>query len=206
MTAAYPLQWPAGWPRTPASQQQGIYRFGSTDYRNGYNRKLPTFATARDRLLAELDRLGARHVVISSNFQLNQSGLPSGNKSTPPDQGIAVYFELNGRPMVMANDRYDKAAGNLTSLALAINAMRTLERHGGGQMMERAFSGFAALPPTGPDCWTVLGLRPGATASEIKSAYRDRVATSHPDRGGSHAAMSELNAARDAALSQAGAS
>lgn len=205
MTTAYPLQWPEGWTRTPAHQQQGIYRFGSTDRSNGYQRKLPTFASARDRLIAELERLGARHVVISSNFQLNQSGLPSGNRATPHDQGIAVYFEMNGRPMVMANDRYEKAAGNLTSLALGIEAMRQLDRHGGGQMMERAFSGFAALPPSGPDCWTVLGLKPGASADHIKAAHRRKVAEAHPDTGGSHAAMSELNAARDEALEQAGA-
>jgi hypothetical protein len=49
--------------------------------------------------------------------------------------------------MTMACDRFDNAAANMRSLGLAIEAMRQLERHGGGAMMEKAFSGFVALPP-----------------------------------------------------------
>jgi hypothetical protein len=63
------------------------------------------------------------------------------------DLGLAIYFVLNGRPLAMACDCFDIAAANMRLPGLAIEAMRRLERHGGGAMMERAFSGFAALPP-----------------------------------------------------------
>jgi hypothetical protein len=32
--------------------------------------------------------------------------------------------------------------------------------------------------------WSVLGLEPGATPSEVKSAFRKRALATHPDRGG----------------------
>ena len=47
----------------------------------------------------------------------------------------------------MAMDRFTSVAGNLRSLTLAIEAMRQLNRHGGGTMMERAFAGFVAIAP-----------------------------------------------------------
>jgi hypothetical protein len=41
-------------------------------------------------------------------------------------------------------------AENMRSLALAIEGMRQVERHGGGFMLERAFTCFLAIaPPTG---------------------------------------------------------
>ena len=46
----------------------------------------------------------------------------------------------------------------------------------------------------------VLGLRAGADESEIRAAHRRLLAESHPDRGGSAAASTEINAARDLLL------
>ena len=62
----------------------------------------------------------------------------------------------------MACDRFDNAAANMRSLGLAIEAMRQLERHGVGTMMERAFTGFVALPAPESPC-DVLGLKPIAS-------------------------------------------
>ena len=90
----------------------------------------------------------------------------------------------------------------MRSLGLAIEAMRQLERHGGGTMMERAFSGFAALPPP-RSCWDILGVPVGSSRAVIEKAFRERAPAAHPDRGGSNADMAELNAARDRALREA---
>src|SRR5438046_2993480 len=60
-------------------------------------------------------------------------------------------------------------------------------------------------PPLEKPCsqhWQWLGLKPGATADEINEAYRRLAKRFHPDQGGTHAAMRELNAARKAALAE----
>lgn len=199
MTQAYPLAWPDGWPRTRIEDRQRPYRFGSSNSSSGrYQRNLPTFAKSRDRLYTELERLGACAVILSTNHPATDKyGIVIESRKRVEDDAVAVYFTLHGKPLVMACDRYDDAAGNMTSLALAIEAMRQLERHGGGTMMERAFAGFTALPaPRTPH--EVLGIAPGASADEIRGAYKRAAMLTHPDHGGSTAAFQEVQQAYEA--------
>lgn len=200
MTVAYPLAWPEGWPRTPANQQvDGRYHFKKVSYRDG-QRKPYTFAEARDALMEEVRRLGASSFVLSTNFVIsNATGLPRADRRAPDDQGVAIYFARAGKPLAMACDRYMGAVENMNSLRLALDAMRQLERHGGGLMAEKAFTGFAALPPP-KSCWEILGVPPGAAEADVQRAWREKARNTHPDQGGSHAGMAEVNAARDAAL------
>lgn len=68
-------------------------------------------------------------------------------------------------------------------------------------MMDRAFSGFAAI--TGPgakEWWQILGVTATATVEQINAAYRALARERHPDSGGSDAMMADLNTARDAGL------
>ena len=186
------LDWPDGWPRTP-----------SGDRLNGRDRfKRPdgpwTFAAAREALLEELWR-HTKSAVISSNFPRDKKNLPSGQSKRPDDQAIAIYFERKGKSYVIACDRYRDAEGNMRSIALALEAMRQLERHGGGVMMEKAFAGFIALPSP-PKPHEILGVAAGASATEIRTAWRRLIAEHHPDQGGSESRAAELNAARDAML------
>lgn len=46
-----------------------------------------------------------------------------------------------------------------------------------------------------PDLYAVLGLEPTADSASVRSAYRTLARTSHPDAGGSQAAMIRLNEA-----------
>lgn len=204
---AYPLQWPAGWPRTPPDRQDRGWQFKSTRYQQpGQNwsgvagRGLVTFAKARDQLYDELRKLGATNVVVSSNHKPDRYGVPTESKRSVGDEGIAIYFGLKGKPMAMACDRFDNAAANMRSLGLAIDAMRQLERHGGGTMMERAFSGFVALTAPGKNWWDVLQVKPDATRDVIELNFRRLARDRHPDNGGNHEDMSALNEARAAAL------
>jgi hypothetical protein len=193
MTEAYPLQWPDGWPRTPVHRQVRS-RFKVTPDR------------ARRNLLDQIRLLGGRQVVISSNLAIRQDGMPYADQARRRiyDSGVAVYFTLKGKQMSMACDLYQSPHENMHSVGHAIEHLRGLERHGGGHMMERAFAGFTALPASGPDCWTVLRVAPGSSVEAIERAYRNLAKEKHPDAGGTHAAMSELNNARDEALRQVG--
>lgn len=197
MTTAYPLSWPEGWPRT--TNRKAGHQFVNTSW-DGPKREV-TFDRARTLLMKELERLGARGVVLSTNLPLRLDGQPYADaaRRQMPDPGVAVYFTYKGRQMVMAQDAFQYIAANMRSLGLAIEAMRSLERHGGGTMMERAFTGFAALPaPKGH--WERLGIKPTKDARLITDAFRLEAKKAHPDAGGSEAAMQDLNAARDAAM------
>jgi hypothetical protein len=202
MTQAYPLQWPAGWPRTPPDRrEESKYRFRRT----GQGSVFWTFAAARDALMDELDRIGAREAVLSSNYELRLDGLPRGNGPIPEDTGVAVYFSLKGVAKVMACDMHQLAEENMRSIALAIGALRALERHGGGHMMTAAFQGFTALPAPGPGqsaWWQVLGLgrANGCTEDAIRRAHRAAIREAHADRDDD--LIKALNIARDQGLKE----
>jgi hypothetical protein len=186
---AYPLQWQEGWPRTPEWKREADIRFRGHVYGLAPGR-------VRDQLVSELERLGAKNVVISTNVALRQDGLPYANQKAVSDPGVAVYFTLNKRSLAMARDRFKTVVGNMRSLTLAVEAMRQLERHGGSTMVERAFSGFVALaPPSWKKPWReVFGVKPD-WRGDITALYREKARNRHPDAGGSDSLMAELNVA-----------
>lgn len=181
---AFPLHWPMGWPRSRSPQRS---RFETT------------FALARDGLFHQIKLLGGTHIVLSTNVALRRDGIPLAGQRQPNDKGVAVYFLRRGRQMVFACDRWDRVEDNMRAVEKTIDAIRGIERWGASEMMERAFSAFEALPAP-KSCWEILGVPKGAHPDLINDAYRTKARRAHPDAGGSHAAMSELNKARDEAL------
>lgn len=191
--APYPLTWPEGWPRTPRERRH-VSRF-----------KVASFAVVRDRVLGHLRLMGATRPVITSNLPARADGLPYANAAEPADPGIAVYWRALeiGRPAardrVIACDRWTRTRDNLHAIELSLEALRGLDRWGSTEVVERAFQGFAALPPapgwreTFPGC---------ATLDEVRATFRKLAAAAHPDSGGSEAAMQELSAAYAAAKAE----
>jgi hypothetical protein len=59
-------------------------------------------------------------------------------------------------------------------------------------------------PPAGrmtrDEAWAVLGLAPGASEAEIRSAYLRLMQGAHPDKGGSAWLAARINQARDVLL------
>ena len=109
----------------------------------------------------------------------------------------------------MAIDQYDRVADNLAAIAATLEAMRAIERHGGAQILERAFTGFTALPaPDHQRPWReVLGI-PALPENEaqarevIEGAYRRLRSRYHPDKGGDAAAFSAVQAAYEQAITE----
>jgi hypothetical protein len=181
----YPLHFPTRQPRTP------------THKRNRAQFQV-TFAKARDELLAELQRLGATGIIISTNIELRQDGLPYANRREPDDSGVAVYFDLKKKPHVLACDKWDKTKDNVRAIGLHVAAMRGMERWGVGSV-EQAFMGYQCLPEYDPnrekEWWEILGVSEFASVDEIRQAFIDEAKSAHPDKGGTHDRMTELNRA-----------
>jgi hypothetical protein len=203
MIAAYPLQWPEGWPRTK-SYARAHGKFSIRRGSNSMAQDLSVFDGV-ERVLLELSRfgIGRDDIVISTNIKTRLDGLPRSDQRAPDDPGVAVYWETRaGNRKVMAVDRYFKVADNLAAVAATLDAMRAIERHGGAQILDRAFTGFTALPSPAVACtWREIIGVPASIRDmpSVRIAYRRRASELHPDKGGSHAAMTELNLALQAA-------
>lgn len=202
----YPLAWPPHRSRTVASQRRrGQFK---TD------RKLLSPAEAMVRVEDELEKIGGRWPVLSSNLELRLDGRPRGDRGQPLDPGVCLYFDLKGEPFALACDTYTEAAQNIAALAAHLDATRAITRYGVASAAE-TLQAFSALPPpsTAPAqrSWRdVLGfdrLFPGElSAVEAKALiglrHKTRLQAAHPDKGGTDAEAAELNAAKDAAFAE----
>lgn len=167
-------------------------------------------------MLAEIDRIALGRqavthtirafVIISTDVPLRKDGEPRAD-IRPNDTGVAIYFKRKGKQVCMACDKYDAVWKNMRALQKTIEALRGIERWGSTQLLDRAFTGFAALAEkTGPSCWDVLGLIPAGgddvslSEGDIMSAFWKKAKTAHPDAGGTHEAFVELSNAKDIAL------
>jgi hypothetical protein len=160
---AYPLQWPEGWKRT-APNERGYARFrraSKKDWQgNWQNQRELSINEATLRVRKELQCMGVHDddVVISTNLVLRLDGGPRSGQSEPNDPGVAVYWQHKGNRRCIAIDQYTKVTGNLAAIAATLDAMRAIERHGGAEILDRAFTGFVALPAPSDAWWTVLGV------------------------------------------------
>lgn len=193
----YPLEWPVGWIRTQPHRRQ----IASFSTKRSVNGRLSVMQSS-ERLEREIERLGARHPVLSTNVSLRLDGRPRSDDE-PKDPGVALYFEFKARATVFACDRFTRVADNIAAIAAHIDALRRVERYGVGSL-EQALSGYKALPSDTAANWRNVfgfGVDQRVTLDMLDSAYKARAKVDHPDiDGGSHDAMAHVNRARDFAL------
>lgn len=202
----YPLCWPTNWKRTTSRTRAQFGKVTSNIGRTAYQRL--SISDSIDRIAEELRRLGIKeeNVIVSTNIPLNLSGTPRSDRGEPSDPGVAIYWTQKGKAQCMAIDRYTRVADNLAAVAATLEALRAIERHGGGSILERAFIGFAQLPAaivTQRPWREVFGYGLATpTVEMMETRYRELSHKHHPDKGGTHDSMTELNAARAAALAE----
>jgi hypothetical protein len=219
MTQRYPLAWPHGWKRVPAHLRKrarfskGERVYSSTPGGSSWMRQREiSIADSINRVLTELQRLGVLDgdSIISTNLQVRLDGLPRSGQAQPNDPGVAVYWQRPGEGMkVMAIDIYDRVEHNIAAIAATLEAMRAIERHGGAMILERAFTGFDALPAPGGTVargWRdVLGVNGATKLEDVKPAYLRLRSIHHPDKGGSAEMFNAVQIAYDQARQELGA-
>jgi len=188
---AFPLQWPAGWKRTAAAQRKRA-SFGKKSSTS--HKAQLTVAEALKRVRTVLRQMGVRdyNLIISTNVPLRQDGWPRSDSREPVDPGVAVYWQdtsKEGWPRrCMAVDMYDRAADNLAAVAATLDALRAVKRHGGAEILDRSFTGFAAVEHKKADHWSdVLDCDRNASTSEVREAFMRARSKAHPQNGGSNA-------------------
>lgn len=207
----YPLEWPEGWQRT-------TYRETTSRYR-------ATFVQSRDQVLRALRLLASRElraspragsIVISSNLPTRLDGLPLAGGRVSGDPGIAIWWRTPDNAIkVIACDKYPKVEHNLRACALALDAMRALERSGASQIFERsAQSCTAGALPSSADrhvegvmsvgvARTVMCFTPDEILKieDVTQRFTALARVRHPDKpNGSHEKFVELQTARDRLL------
>lgn len=191
---AHPLAWPGHIPRTKRPKDS---RFKSS--RSSYDGR-SKFVAAKEGVISELRRLGAKSIVISSNIPLRLDGQPRASFRTPEDIGIAVYFVLDGEMKVIACDAWNRITDNLHAIYLSIQALRGLDRWGCSDILRSAFAGFRALPESAtPSSWRqVLGAGSGDDYNKVRDRYRTLVKRARGEElyainAAWHSAKQELN-------------
>lgn len=196
MTAqAYPLQWPHNIPRTKVRERS---KFKTT------------LAGALKNVRSSLELFGkdsgkpVTGIVLSSNVTLGND--------RPSDPGVAAWFTWEGMSICIPVDRYLTAEENLQAIHHVLEARRTELRHGTLHLVKATFQGFTVLPPPSGEkskrpWWDVLEMDQSKQVNnprfreEVEGRFKHLAKLRHPDAGGSHEAMAELNEARKEALS-----
>ena len=200
----HPLLWPDAHPRTQSPSRSRFKRF--------------SVLSGIRQLRNEVERLGAdpKTLVISMNVKTRRDGTPQSFSKEPKDTGVCAYFSLRGRSVSLPCDNYDRVSDNLRALAKTIAAMREIERHGGAEMLDRAFSGLSTLeagPAVGDASehveWAlrVLSLRSfPAHLYMIRRAFEAFFIKNHPDlndgKPPSNYTINQAMRARDILLAQ----
>lgn len=192
----FPLQWPTGYARTK-------------------NRKKSAFKTsgnnAQEGLAHEVKLMGAHSLIVSTNIHVRNDGMiySDGLDRKIDDSGVAIYFKYKKQDIVMCCDQYLTVGENIHALAKSIEAIRGMERWGVSDFIERAFTGFTALPegriynlPAIKAWYEILEIRENSSSDEIKNAYHQKSKTYHPDMGGSAELFNQLTIAYKEGLSK----
>lgn len=169
---AFPLCWPVG------------YKRSMTRYRSKFKQ---TPEKVQKFLHSEINKLGGINLVVSTNIPIRKDGgfYSEYAGRSIDDPGVAIYFNYKGKNISMCCDQYLSVHENICALGKGIEALRGMNRWGVSDFIERAFTGFAALPESRQtvkkEWWDILGTRHDAREDEIKTAYRVLAKKYHPD-------------------------
>ena len=162
----------------------------------------------------ETTLLGAHLVVIQADItdaEIRRDGMLRAN-ARPTFPGVKLSFDSRYGPLTYATDAYEYWQANVRAVALALQALRAVDRYGVSRSGEQ-YRGWTALPAGSPsgevsadDAARILAgyADAGVTADAVlmdagvrAAAYRQAARRTHPDHGGDPAAFAQVTDARE---------
>jgi hypothetical protein len=166
-----------------------------------------------DLLERELRHLQAREIVLQADVQRGQirnDGMLYA-QAIPRSPGVIVSFNSKHGALSYPSDRFHKWQDNVRAIALALEALRAVDRYGVTKRAEQ-YKGWQALPApdggfdyesAGRFILSILGLK--AHGPIVGGGWADRCRQAelitHPDRGGNVADFKRVQLARSVLLS-----
>lgn len=182
----------------------------------GWTRAVPvTWTATLDLLDRELFMLGAQSWILQIDIPESKIRRDGGiyANAAPTSPAVRVCFESRHGPLRYACDRFTHWQANVRAIALALEALRKVERYGVGGRGEqyRGWTAIASRPhELSPEQAAELiahwaaGEMTGLTGATLlanpamlTSAYRAAARATHPDRTGDPDTFARINAARD---------
>jgi hypothetical protein len=157
-----------------------------------------TYSQTLQLLERELRHLGAKQVVIQTYhrpYDIRRDGMPRADARQPEQPGVILSFNSKHGPLSYPCDTFTKWEHNLRAIALALEALRTVDRYGVTKTGEQ-YRGWTALPAADSKTLEQEAAEFISTISELPSAsilgsgevfrkaYRRCVVELHPDSGG----------------------
>lgn len=150
-------------------------------------------------LQRELDQLKAKNTVVMLDLtedDIRLDGWPRAN-ANPGHPGVILAFESPYGPLKYPCDTFTTWKDNLRAIALALEALRKVDRYGVTKRGEQ-YTGWRALPGPSGEATTaqqaagILASESGGHTQQILdhpdaagAAIRQALMEAHPDRGGS---------------------
>lgn len=189
-------------PVTPPGQRIPARRFSAA------------WSDTLDLLDRETRRLGAKIVVLQVDVTAGDIRLDGMlyARARVDFPGVRVSFDSRFGPLTYATDTYTHWQANVRAVALALEALRAVDRYGVSKTGEQ-YRGWSAIEGAAPS--VVMSLDEATTLLSVATegrfsaqailtdpevlgrAYKAAARDAHPDRGGDRALFERLTAARD---------
>lgn len=161
-----------------------------------------------DLLERELGMLNARNIVIQAAVafdDIRNDGMLRAS-ARPSWPGVILAFDSKHGPLSYPCDQFSDWQSNVRAIALALEALRAVDRYGVTKRAEQ-YQGWAKLPGpthelamTPQQAVTVLGKaacdQTPISRETLEDVYRRACAATHPDVGGDAVAFKQVQAAK----------
>lgn len=188
---------------------------------NTRNRRTSNFSASWSATLSLLDRelcqLGAQNVVIQvavTEGEIRNDGYPRAN-ARPVHPGVIVSLDSAYGPLSYPCDTFTSWQDNLRAVALALEALRAVDRYGVTKRGEQ-YTGWKQLPSGTPmpaamtreqaaayiaeyadPTAAIPGMEQALLAGRmVEASYKAAAKNLHPDRGGSTETFQRLQEAK----------